>query len=267
MAFLPLFRLKKLLTSLLLASGLALGAWAWLSGLSGTPSPAAAAPVARPKLAVSPVTATLVASKDNTLIENPTGSLSNGVGDSFFAGRTGQGSNSIRRGVIAFNLSTIPAGSTIISVTLRLHVSMTLAGTQPITLHQLLADWGEGASDAGGGGGGGAPAAPGDATWLHRFYTTTLWTTPGGDFTLTPSAATQVGATGFYQWRSPQMVTDVQGWYNNPSTNFGWLLRGNENSSGSAKRFDSGENSTPANRPVLIVTYLPPPIYLPLIRK
>ena len=261
---LPLFHLKKLLTSLLLASGLALGAWVWLPGLSGSWVPAVAAPVERPKLAASPVTVTVTSNKDNTLIENPTGSLSNGAGDGFFAGRTGQANNSIRRGVIAFDLSSIPAGSTIISVTLRLNMSMTITGSQPITLHRLLADWGEGSSS---GGGGGSAATPGDATWLHRFYTTTLWTTPGGDFTSSPSAALQVGAVGFYQWSSPQMVTDLQGWVDAPPTNFGWLLKGNENSSGSAKRFGSRENSTPANRPTLTVIYAVQPIYLPIIKK
>src|SRR5262245_32203595 len=132
---LPLFRLKKLLTALLLAFGLALIAWAWLSNLSGAPTPAAAAPTTRPKLAGSPVTVTLTSSKDNTLIENGTGSppfFSNGAGDSFFAGRTGQATNSIRRGVIAFDLSSIPAGSTIISVTLKLNMSMTITGSQSI---------------------------------------------------------------------------------------------------------------------------------------
>jgi uncharacterized repeat protein (TIGR01451 family) len=262
----PLFRLKKLLTSLLLACGLALGAWVWLSGLSGAPAPAAAAPAARPKLAVSPVTVTLVSSKDNMLVEVESVTdtlLSSGAGGNFFTGLTGQPSGqAIRRGLIAFDITSIPTQSQILSVTLKLHGTGPNAGLQTIALHSLLANWGEGASVSGMGGATGAPATPGDATWFHGFYSGTLWATPGGDFTLATSAATQVGAIGFYQWTGSQMVTDVQGWVNNPSTNFGWLLQGNESVSGSAKRFDSRETTTPANRPTLIVTYLPPGLTL-----
>ncbi|MBC7771163.1 MAG: hypothetical protein H7210_01580, partial [Pyrinomonadaceae bacterium] len=40
--------------------------------------------------------------------------------------------------------------------------------------------------------------------------------------------------------------------------NFGWLLRGNESSDQTAKRFDTRENTTAANRPTLVVTFDPP---------
>ena len=57
---------------------------------------------------------TVPASRDNTLIEDPSGALSNGAGPSLFAGRTAQPRNSIRRAVIAFDIAgTIPAGSVI----------------------------------------------------------------------------------------------------------------------------------------------------------
>ena len=53
------------------------------------------------------------------------------------------------------------------------------------------------------------------------------------------------------------MVADVQSWLDDFSTNFGWLLLGNESSTQTSKRFDSRENATGGNRPVLTVEYLP----------
>jgi len=35
----------------------------------------------------------------------------------------------------------------------------------------------------------GDDAAPGDATWIHTFYDTEDWDSPGGDFVASPSAS------------------------------------------------------------------------------
>jgi hypothetical protein len=200
-------------------------------------------------------------SKDNTLYEEVIGALSNGAGGNFFAGRVGQagGGGTIRRGVIAFDTTVIPAGSTVTAVTLFLNCSQTSSGNQTITLRRLTSDWGEGNSVALPGGGSGTASAPGDATWKHTFYPGSLWSTVGGDFVSTISGSTVVGATGGYTFASTaNMVADVQSWLDNPSQNFGWCVRGNEASTSTAKRFDSRENSVLANRPVLTVTFTPP---------
>ena len=42
----------------------------------------------------------------------------------------------------------------------------------------------------------------------------------------------------------------------NPASNFGWILRGNESASSSAKQFASKENTNSAIRPTLSVTYI-----------
>src|SRR5262245_48154830 len=60
----------------------------------------------------APAMLTLTAVNDNTLYQDPSGNLSNGAGQHFFVGDTGQLTNNIRRGLIKFNLSGIPAGST-----------------------------------------------------------------------------------------------------------------------------------------------------------
>ncbi len=204
------------------------------------------------------VVATLAAIKDNTLYESATGAISNGAGEYLFAGTIQTGA--IRRAVIAFDIAgSLPAGSTINSVTLELNMSRTVSGNQAVALQRLLADWGEGASNASGEEGMGAPSATGDATWVHTFYDTQLWGTTGGSFTPTASASTLVGGIGSYTWGSTaQMVADVQGWLDSPASNFGWILIGDESALQSAKRFDSAQNSTVANRPVLTIDYTPP---------
>lgn len=195
------------------------------------------------------------ASKDNTLYEDVEGSLSNGAGDHFFVGVTGM--VSIRRGLIAFDVAAaVPAGSTIDSVTLTLNMSMTIVGPQTIELHRASADWGEGASDAPKEEGGGADAMPGDATWLHTSFDTDFWATLGGDFEPVASGSTLVSFNGPYTWDStPDMVTDVQGWLDDPSTNFGWILTGDETTSPTTKRFDTRENDLLDTNPLLTVEF------------
>ena len=215
-------------------------------------------------LSAAPAFADVVAlapSKDNTLIESATGALSNGLGGGFNAGRTNQPvGSSIRRGVIAFNLGSIPPGSTITSARLDLHVAMVPNSTpRSFGLHRLSADWGEGTSDAGIPGSAGAPSTTGDATWIHRFFSSTFWTTPGGDFSPIVSATQSVNSVGFFSWGSTAaMVSDVQSWLDTPAGNFGWLLQGDETVGSTAARFDSRENMTPSLGPVLLVEYTPP---------
>ena len=204
-------------------------------------------------------TATLSPSKDNTLFESTRGTRSNGAGEYLYAGRTGgRSSGKKQRAVIAFDLAGgIPAGSTITSAKLTLRMSRSNTGSQTFKLHKLLADWGEGDSNAGNPDGvdNSAASATGDATWIHTFFDTGMWAKPGGDFTESLSASTSLGRNGPHSWSSDEMVADVQAWVNDPATNFGWILVGNEGSFQVAMRFDSRENSNEANRPVLEVQY------------
>jgi hypothetical protein len=203
----------------------------------------------------------LTSSADNTLIEDPSGAFSAGLATYFFAGRVGvNGGSTLRRGAIRFDLSTIPPGSTITSVSLKMNCSAVGLTTQyPISLKRFTKSWGEGASQAFGGGG--APSAAGDVTWLHRFYgTTQSWATPGGEFVATASATRNVGAMGFYTWTSTAgLVADVQLWVNNPSQNFGWCVVGNETVLQSVKRFDSHEATVESYRPQLTIVFTPAP--------
>jgi len=186
----------------------------------------------------------LSGTKDNTLYQTYNGSTtnSNGAGEHIFAGRTGDGY--LRRALITFDLSSIPPGSTITGATVTLFMSRSKTRGVDVSFHRATAAWGEGPSNATQEEGKGALAIPGDATWLHRFYPTSFWASAGGDFRSPTSAVVQVSSEGAYTWSSVGLVADVQLWLNNPGTNFGWLIRGDELQNRTATRFDSREITT-----------------------
>lgn len=214
------------------------------------PKPQPPAPQPQPQHVV------LTPSKDDTLFETGTGGTSNGAGIHLFTGRTNVGSR--RRAVIAFDLSQIPAGAKVTAVTLTLHVSQTVAGTETLVIHGVSADWGEGTSNAGGfRDGGGAPSKTNDATWIHRFFSTTRWTNAGGDFDAATDSSAAAGGSGtdVVFNGTTAMIARVQGWVDHPSTNFGWIVIGNETSSRSTKELSSRESDAASERPTLAIDY------------
>jgi|TARA_Y100001001_G_C7863997_1_gene258763 hypothetical protein len=44
-------------------------------------------------------------------------------------------------------------------------------------------------------------------------------------------------------------------WLDNPASNYGWLVLGDDTENRTLKRFDSSENETEANRPILTIKY------------
>ncbi len=202
-------------------------------------------------------TVNIPASRDNTIFDE-SGALSNGAGSWLFAGETNEGA--LRRALLAFDIAAaVPPASTITSATLTLFCSRTRTGDTEVALHRLLADWGEGASNADEQEGTGATALAGDATWTKRFHPATAWMSEGGDYLVPASASAIVGKQGeSYSWTSSQMRADVQLWLGEPDLNYGWLLIGNEADLKVAKRFDSRQNATAATRPVLTVTFNAP---------
>jgi hypothetical protein len=197
--------------------------------------------------------------KDNTMFQ-ANNNVSAGKSDSVLVGLDHY-SSTLMRSLLAFDVAgSIPAGSTINSVSLTLWCNdgYNTGSTPSVELHKVLADWGEGASSPGW-----MPpytsAKTGDATWRYSFYNTQSWSTLGGDFSPTVSSA-QTVSTGAksYTWGSTaQMTADVQSWLNTPSANFGWVLKGDETQE-SGKMFDSRESTNAARRPTLTVDYTPP---------
>jgi len=202
--------------------------------------------------------AVLVPIQDATLYEDAGGTVANGAGEHLFTGRTAIGDR--RRALLLFDVAgEVPAGSTIVAASLTLDVSLVPLSVIPVAtgVHRVLAAWGEGASDAPDPEGIPAPAAAGDATWLHTFFPGDLWALEGGDFDPAPSASETVGGLGPVTWGStPAMVADVQEWLDSPGTNNGWILVVDSDDLQTAKRLDSRENPTPSARPQLTVEFL-----------
>ncbi len=196
--------------------------------------------------------------KDNTIYsENST--YSNGEGD-LFSGRTGiSNGNNNRRALIEFDISSIPVGSTIIEVSLKIRVnkvSFSGDGTHNYKIYQVSKEWGEGTSL---GGGTGAPAVAPDATWNDAMFGTSSWSTAGGDYLSTSLSSLNISGVGFYTFTSTSnFINAVQNWLDDSSTNNGILLIGDENDDNSARRFDSKEATNSNNVPVLSVTWSAP---------
>lgn len=225
-----------------------------LVACSSDPTPT---PPPTPTPTPEPIEVRIVASLDATLIEDDNGARANSADPSGnFVGMTNN--LSARRLLVAFDLSAIPAGSTIASARLAMHLSRAAGlGESNVSLYRLTREWAEGTSDARGEGGRGAPSTPGDPTWVHSAFDTTLWDTPGGDYVATPSATATIGSEGDFEWASDGLVADVQSWLGDPASNFGWIAIGDESKGRTAKRFDSRENPDEALRPALVIVVAP----------
>jgi hypothetical protein len=231
-------------------------------------------------------TAVMGALKDNTIFENVPNNSGGGAAG-IFSGTNNTPSK--RRGLIAFNIAgSVPAGATITGVELSMYLANAPnTNNQTIELHRMLFNWGENTADASSpainGAGNGVAALFGDATWNENFFGTSTWTSlgtttaPGATnaFSATASGTAVVGGPMDNQqkWLSTSaLISDVQGWLNNPATNFGWaIVNANETSIATMKAFYShqatlsngGVAGSPAIDPTwlprLTVTYVPEP--------
>lgn len=206
-------------------------------------------------------TATLSAAADTTLYENFDDS-GNGSGEWFFVSRTNTGA--IRRALIRFDLSGIPPGATIESVSLRLALSRGGGANPAVGLFPVTSAWTEGGTNSQGQEGAPDLASAGDATWRFRSFPTLEWTNLGGDIEATPSATLTIPAwapntTTPQTWATTAaLVADVQDWVNAPATNFGWMLKiVTETTGRKSRRFNSRSNGTMP--PQLTVVYTAPP--------
>lgn len=185
--------------------------------------------------------------------------LADGQGPFLWLSTTAEGL--ARRALLRFDVSSVPPGAVVRSARLVLFETRSRAN-HVVTLHRLQQSWSEGPANAGSQGAG-APAVPGDVTWTHRNHGSLPWLAAGGDFVATASAQLLVGAANQdYAWGStPAMVADVQGWVDQPATNHGWVLVGDETTQQSAKQLVSRADGTTINvsAPRLELEIDPPP--------
>lgn len=208
-------------------------------------------------------TVVLPAAADTTIYENFDDS-GNGSGEWFFAGVTNTGA--IRRALIRFDLSALPPGTQIQSVSLRLGLSRGNGSNPTVGMHKITQEWTEGGRNSDDQEGAPGLALAEDATWRFRSFPTLEWTNLGGDFVPTASASLTVpsphptpGVITSHTWAStPALVADVQGWVNAPGTNFGWMLKSAETPGRRSRRFNSRTNIEP---PQLTVIFLAAPMF------
>lgn len=209
---------------------------------------------------------------DTTLFEDENGRLGNGAGQYLFIGRTWDENGIdklLRRALVKFDLSSLPRGSTINSASFNFTIDKVppAATGLVINLHGVTGAWGEGASNAPGAEGRGTRAQTDDATWLHTFYDAGLWNTAGGDYAAEAVASEEISSSpqGVTFATSPQLVAAVQAWVDDPASNHGWVLLGDEIFPQNARRILSREHTEPGG-PVLSLDVSPPtPVGVPVL--
>ena len=207
-------------------------------------------------------------SQDATLHESATGAINGGADGRLFVGQTAQSAGlNERRFLIQFDLSLLGNSPTVSEATLTLTQNTTSGNdTGPLTLARVDNDkpWVEGSKE---GDGAGEASGNGEVTWIHAEKGTLDWDSAGGDFFGTGTAASV--SSGELVFSSATMRSDVASWGNPANPNNGWLVRdttpsgsggppGSSNPGTSAVYgFASSENLTSADRPTLLVTWLP----------
>lgn len=180
---------------------------------------------------------------------------------------SGYGSKGPRHNLIAFDLSSIAAGSTIISATFGEYywpgtgspaiTGLKLSRVQPATT------WVEGGGDTA------ATVFPWP-TWNHREFGVTPWASAGA----TGAADIDLGATKTYDlsgaagFRTVDVTNFLEGWVNGGWTNNGMLMWGGIDPANATAGYwleSCSENGTVANRPYLTVVYGAPPCNAPAI--
>jgi Ig-like domain-containing protein len=147
----------------------------------------------------------------------------------------------IDRGLLRFDLSSIPTGVAIHSAMLRLTVVRvpSFPAHSNFSLYRMLRPWGT------------------DATWANA-TAGAPWSTLGGqagvDYSTISTATRFVSGGGVYDFGpGSQMASEIQAWLENPGANRGWMLKSeSESSLGSARHFGSSESAQP---PQLVLQY------------
>jgi hypothetical protein len=217
--------------------------------------------------------------QDGTIYQNNPNNAS-GQGPGLFAGTNGM--DSPRRGLLQFNVAgSVPQGAIITGAQLTLVLGQVagsgggsgggggggVTNSSMIEVHHVTASWGYPQPQLPptnnlGGTGQGVPAMTGDVTWSERFFNESPalpWSSPGGDYVSTTSASLTVGnlVGTAYVWSSVAMASDVQGWLNNPSMNFGWILvNADEIDPTDFRAFYSRNALTASFQPQLTINYV-----------
>ncbi len=141
------------------------------------------------------------------------------------------------RALLAFDLSSLPGGATIVSATLKLHATDN-PGAFDLNIYALNESWIEGSSNG----------TEGDANWTKRDSFNT-WTTYGGEVDPAIVATLNTNSVGQHAW---DITSLVNAWYIGSSNNYG-LLIGSPNTGTTTVTYDSREGATPPELEIFYV--------------
>jgi len=123
---------------------------------------------------------------------------------------------SVRRGLLQFDVSSLPRWARIQSATLSVYATETLRGAGVVGVHRVTTPWAEGS---------GINTCTGDgATWLTAGLGP-AWLTPGGDFSGTGVASVTKQAGDTPGWDSFDITGLVRGWVGGTYPNDGVMLK------------------------------------------
>jgi hypothetical protein len=145
------------------------------------------------------------------------------------------------RGLLRFDLTSIPEVATILSA--RVHLTVVrvpqAAADSDFSLFRMVTPWGE------------------EATWSNATANIS-WEAPGAlegtDYFPESSATRRISKLGVYEFESTEkLIADVQNWLDDPASNRGWLLKtASEKVIETARHFGSSESGQP---PQLLIEY------------
>ncbi|HKN50970.1 MAG TPA: DNRLRE domain-containing protein, partial [Amycolatopsis sp.] len=165
------------------------------------------------------------------------------------------GSNSISRALVSYNLSDIPANATITRSTLSLFRGFSVPHAATVHAYRVTRAWGEGTGVSN-------PAActGNGATW-YEANAGVNWTNQGGDFatgTNDVSPAVSLTAGQSSGWDAYDITSIAQQWVNASAPNLGVLLKYDSEAIQAGNEVDYWSNDytgTPTLMPKLTVTY------------
>jgi hypothetical protein len=154
------------------------------------------------------------------------------------------GTTALQRGLVKFDISSIPANSEVISATLYLYsydATQVKGSTGFYGAYPVARDW-----------------LATQVTW-NIAKTGTSWTAAGGDSAAAPDGTSPKQAVARV-WYPFDVTGRIQAWQTDPASNFGWLIKCTDEMLRNQDRFHPSEATTATLRPKLVVSDLVAPM-------
>ncbi len=172
-------------------------------------------------------TANISASKDTYLDQKSTNANDNYGGAHSLYIRSQSGDKN-KRTLIGFDISSLPAGATIQSATLKLYVNGTPNTTRNYGIYRKTANWTEGG-----------------ATWNNAAST----------YAISSTDIISISASNNHSFVSWNVTADVDNFYSGATNNYGWLIRDQSENNSSEKEVElaSRDDSHTSQHPIILL--------------